>query len=278
MEAASAARGLSAQLRLRAFEKECIRLRPMGEAYVRRRFQGQLGDADAEDAVSEVLLRLHRQVESGPPPRNLQAAFFTGVRNASIDILRARSARPTVGLEAVQDAVGVDFSPFERAESAEDTVRLQEALGRMRGNYREAVVLRFGLGLTVPEIAEKMGISLPAAKKLVLRATAQARARLEAIDEHEFCAEMRDTAERAVFDREAVGSWARRRRRCCTRTFVTAGPAARSSRACTRISTSWAAGWWSFPRWARGLESSAGCVAGWRVSGTGSGWRMTRRG
>ena len=166
---------------------------------------GQLGDADAEDAVSEVLLRLHRQVESGRPPRNLQAAFFTGVRNASIDILRARSARPTVGLEAVQDAVGVDFSPFERAESAEDSVRLQEALGRMRGNYREAVVLRFGLGLTVPEIAEKMGISLPAAKKLVLRATAQARARLEAIDEHEFCAEMRDTAERAVFDREAVG-------------------------------------------------------------------------
>lgn len=205
MEVASAPGGFSARLRLRAFEKECVRLRPMGEAYVRRRFSGQLGDADAEDAVSEVLLRLHRQVESGRAPANLQAAFFTGVRNASIDILRSRAARPTVGLEAVADAPGPAVSPFERAESAEDSVRLQEALGRMRGNYREAVVLRFGLGLTVPEIAEQMSISLPAAKKLVLRATEQARKRLESIDGHEFCPEMRDAARRAVFDRETVG-------------------------------------------------------------------------
>jgi RNA polymerase sigma factor (sigma-70 family) len=205
MEAAGAVRGVVGGLRARAFERECVRLRPMGEAYVRRRFSGQLGDADAEDAVSEVLLRLHRQIESGRAPANLQAAFFTGVRNAAIDILRSRSARPTVGLEAVAEAVGDVASPFERAESAEDSVRLQEALGRMRGNYREAVVLRFGLGLTVPEIAGQMEISLPAAKKLVLRATAQARARLESIDEHEFCEEMRDTARRAVFDGEAAG-------------------------------------------------------------------------
>lgn len=205
MEVASAPTKFSARVRLRAFEKECARLRPMGEAYVRRRFSGQLGDADAEDAVSEVLLRLHRQIEAGRAPANLQAAFFTGVRNASIDILRSRAARPTVGLEAVADAAADSVTPFERAESAEDAVRLQEALGRMRGNYREAVVLRFGLGLTVPEIAEQMGISLPAAKKLVLRATSQARKRLEAIDEHEFCPEMQDAARRAVYDREAVG-------------------------------------------------------------------------
>jgi RNA polymerase sigma factor (sigma-70 family) len=205
MEAAGAVRGVVAGLRARAFERECVRLRPMGEAYVRRRFSGQLGDADAEDAVSEVLLRLHRQVESGRAPANLQAAFFTGVRNAAIDILRSRSARPTVGLEAVAEAAGDVASPFERAEGAEDSVRLQEALGRMRGNYREAVVLRFGLGLTVPEIADQMHLSLPAAKKLVLRATAQARARLESIDEHEFCEEMRDAARRTVFDGEAAG-------------------------------------------------------------------------
>jgi len=52
----------------------------------------------------------------------------------------------------------------------------------MRGNYREAIVLRFGLGLTVPEIARHLQISLPAAKKLVLRATRQVKKRLEAIE------------------------------------------------------------------------------------------------
>lgn len=205
MEAASAIRGLPAELRARGFERECARLRPMGEAYARKRFGGQLSDADAEDAVSEVLLRLHRQFEAGNPPKNLQAAFFTAVRNAAIDILRARSARPTVALEVAEEAAVVGPSPVERAESSEDAVRLQEALGRMRGNYREAVVLRFGLGLTVPEIAERLGISLPAAKKLVLRASRQVRSRLEAIDEHEFCEEMREAARRSVFDREATG-------------------------------------------------------------------------
>ena len=62
----------------------------------------------------------------------------------------------------------------------------------MRPNYREAILLRFGVGLTVPEIAERLGISLPAAKKLVLRSTAQVRKRLESIEGAEFCPEMRD--------------------------------------------------------------------------------------
>ena len=75
----------------------------------------------------------------------------------------------------------------------------------MRGNYREAIVLRFGLGLSVPEIARHLGISLPASKKLVLRATRQARKRLEAIEEQEFCPEMRELARSSLFEKEASG-------------------------------------------------------------------------
>ncbi len=84
-------------------------------------------------------------------------------------------------------------------------MRLQEALGRMRGNYREAIVLRFGLGLTAPEIADHLALSLPAAKKLLLRATAQVRMRLAAIEGQEFCPEMRDLACRSLFEKEASG-------------------------------------------------------------------------
>ena len=116
---------------------------------------------------SEVLIRLHRKVEEGRGPQNLRAAFFTSVRNASIDVLRARAARPTVALEAAGAAEADDVAPQEWAEGREDAARLQEALGRMRSNYREAILLRFGLGLTVPEMAKQLGISLPAAKKLV---------------------------------------------------------------------------------------------------------------
>jgi RNA polymerase sigma factor (sigma-70 family) len=150
-----------------------------------RRFGTSLNRADAEDAVSEVLIRLHRRMEQGRPPANLRAAFFTSVRNAAIDTLRSRSAKPTVALEAAINAPTDRAIPDERAVDREDAARLQEALRRMRGNYRETIILRFGYGLTVPEIAEHLGVSLPAAKKLVLRATQQAKARYATIEGEE---------------------------------------------------------------------------------------------
>lgn len=205
MEVATAPQSLLAQRRVRTFERECERLRPLGEAYVARRFGGSLNKADAEDVVSEVLIRLHKQSAKGEVPRNLRAAFFTSVRNAAIDLLRVRSARPTVALEAAADATSAATAPEEWAEGREDAMRLQEALGRMRTNYREAILLRFGLGLTVPEMAKHLSISLPAAKKLVLRATRQVAQRMEAIEDEEFCPEMRDLARESLFEREATG-------------------------------------------------------------------------
>ncbi len=204
MEAASAIR-LPVQMRLRRFERECERLRPLGEAYVMRRFGGSLSRADAEDAVSEVVIRLHRRMMDGRAPQNLRAAFFTSVRNAAIDQLRSRSARPTVALEAAADAPTDRAIPVDSAEEREDGVRLQEALARMRGNYREAIVLRFGLGLTVPEISRHLEISLPAAKKLVLRASRQVRKRLESIEDAEFCPQMRELAQQSLFEKHASG-------------------------------------------------------------------------
>jgi RNA polymerase sigma factor (sigma-70 family) len=204
MEAASAIR-LPMQMRIRRFERECERLRPLGEAYVMRRFSGALSRADAEDAVSEVVIRLHRRMMDGRAPQNLRAAFFTSVRNAAIDQLRARNARPTVALEAAAETPTDRAIPVELAEEREDGVRLQEALARMRTNYREAIVLRFGLGMTVPEISRHLDISLPAAKKLVLRATRQVRKRLESIEDAEFCPQMRELAQQSLFEKHASG-------------------------------------------------------------------------
>jgi RNA polymerase sigma factor (sigma-70 family) len=205
MEAATAAPSLLARARAARFERECERLRPLGEAYVLRRFGGSLGRADAEDAVAEVLIRLHCLAEEGRPPQNLRATFFASVRNQAIDQLRARAARPTVELEAAGELQAGGRAPAEWAESHDDAARLQEAFGRMRGNYREAIMLRYGLGMTVPEIAEHCQISLAAAKKLVLRATAQARARMEAVEGSELCPEIREQARRLVVEKEASG-------------------------------------------------------------------------
>lgn len=205
MEAATTAPSLLARARAARFERECERLRPLGEAYALRRFGGSLNRADAEDAVAEVLIRLHRRAEEGRAPENLRATFFASVRNQAIDQLRARAVRPTVELDAAGEVQASGPPPPEWAESREDAARLREALGRMRDNYREAILLRYGLGMTVPEIAERCEISLPAAKKLVLRATAQARERMEAVEGSEVCPEIRAQARRLVVEKEVSG-------------------------------------------------------------------------
>jgi len=204
MEAAPAVSRLPARLRARSFERECERLRPLGEAYALRYFAGQLGRADAEDVVAEVLIRMHLRAQEGRPAENLRAMFFTSVRNAGIDLLRSRSARPaTVGLEMAAGASDAAAVPAERAEGREDALRLQEALARMRGSYRETILLRFGLGLTVPEIAAHFEISVAAAKKRVLRAGAQVRKRIAAIEGEEFCPQMRELARGFAFEKQA---------------------------------------------------------------------------
>jgi RNA polymerase sigma-70 factor (ECF subfamily) len=200
MEVARTLTHLPERLRRRRFTTACEELRPLGVAYVLRRFGGSLGAADAEDVVAEVIIRFHRLEQAGRPPDRLRPAFFQSVRNAGLDLLRYRGVRPTAPLEAAAAEAAEAPGPEERAESHENVVRLREAMARMRPNYREAIVLRFGLGLTVPEIAERVGISLPAAKKLVLRSTAQIRERMEAIEGREFCPGMREVAERSVLD------------------------------------------------------------------------------
>jgi RNA polymerase sigma factor (sigma-70 family) len=205
MEAATAAPSLRARVRGARFAREAEQLRPLGEAYVLRRFDGSLNRADAEDAVAEVLIRLHRLAEEGRPPENLRATFFASVRNQAIDQLRARAVRPTVELDAAGEIQAAGAPLPEWAEGRDDAARLQEALSRMRGNYREAILLRYGLGMTVPEIAEHCEISLPAAKKLVLRATAQARERMEAVEGSEVCPEIRAQARRLVLEKEVSG-------------------------------------------------------------------------
>lgn len=186
-------------------EQELQRLRPFGEAYVMRHFGDRLALADAEDAVSDVTLRIHRQIVAGRPPDNLQGVFLTGCKNAAIDRLRWRARKPTVALEAAADTPTPLPEPEELAERREVSARMREVLARTSPRQREVLVLRFGLGLTVPEIAAQMDISLPAAKNLLARGIEQARHRVEAIEGQRFCPEIQSLLRSAVIDKDLAG-------------------------------------------------------------------------
>jgi len=186
-------------------ELELEQLRPVGEAFLLRRYASSLSPADAEDVVAEVVIRLLRRVEREGRFENLRAAFFISLRNAAIDRHRLAERRPSAPLEDADSRVAEEPGPEERAERREDALRLREVMGRMRPNYREVLVLRFGAGLSVPEIAERLSVSLPAAKKLVLRATEQARRRLTAIEGNQFCPETQRLARRSLQAKHLAG-------------------------------------------------------------------------
>jgi RNA polymerase sigma factor (sigma-70 family) len=205
MEAARTLIDLPERMRMRRFTADCEELRPLGIAYVMRNFGHSLDRADAEDAVAEVIIRFDRLARAGRPPDRLRPAFFSSVRNAAVDQLRYRGVRPTAPLEAAATLSAEGPGPAERAESREDLARLREAMARIHPNYRTAIVLRFGLGLTVPQIAERLGLSLPAAKKRVLRSTTRIRERMEEIEGREFCPQMREIAARSMLDGEIAG-------------------------------------------------------------------------
>ncbi len=187
-------------------ERELVNLRPFGEAFVMKNFGDRLAYADAEDAVSDVTLRLHRQIAAGNPPENLQAAFLTGCRNAAIDRMRRHSRKPTVGLEVVAESAAETPAPEEEAERREETARVREVLLRTSPRQRQVLILRFGLGLTVPEIAARMNTSLPAAKNLLARGIGSAREQLEAIEGRSICPEIQASLRATVFDHELAGA------------------------------------------------------------------------
>jgi RNA polymerase sigma-70 factor (sigma-E family) len=120
--------------------------------------------AAAEDIVQEAFLGLYRRWDHlGSPdkaPAYLRSSVLNGCRNAG-----RRSAR--------YPRIVTHEPPADSAESAALIGELRReviaALRRLPGRQREAVVLRFYLDLSDPEIAAAMGISVNTVRSTLRR-------------------------------------------------------------------------------------------------------------
>lgn len=133
-------------------------------AFLRRRFAPQ----DAEDLAQEAYLRAAGAKSAIRNPR----AFLAHVAiNAARDLARRAAARPTYAPEADHP------TPASPAEQAEALLLKQIILG-LPPRLREVFLLsRFG-GLTQPEIARRLGISLKTVEGRMTQALALCNARL----------------------------------------------------------------------------------------------------
>lgn len=137
----------------------------------------------AEDATSEVFLKLQRSIESydGSVPFLKWVLRIAG--NHCIDVLRRlrRGRQVIVDVEeeaTVMEAAGSGPSPLSAVMSAEARAEVREAIARLPENYRMPLVLRYYSELSYTEIAQQLGLQKNYVAALIFRAKQALRRKL----------------------------------------------------------------------------------------------------
>ena len=131
--------------------------------------------AEAEDAVQEAMLKAWRALHRLRPGSNVRAWFLTIVANECRSRLRTR-------WRSVLRLPDLERRPDDLPETEEASIDLRRALSRLDANDRAAVFLRYYEDMTIEEVAQVSGLSVPAARSRVHRALARLRVRLEGED------------------------------------------------------------------------------------------------
>ena len=127
---------------------------------------------DTEDAVQETLWAAARSIGSFRRAAAITTWLFTIVRNKCYRLLRHRHTEPDLA----------DVLPTPAPGDAEDEMAAREigrilaaALSRLEPGHREVILLRDVEGLTAPEAADRLGLSVQALKSRLHRARAALR-------------------------------------------------------------------------------------------------------
>lgn len=136
--------------------------------------------SDAEDVVQETMLAMARELPSFRGEASLSTWLYSIARSYCA---RRRRKKPLVANLSALDAEAPEVEdPAPNAERiAEDReleVALESAIARLPGPDREVLVLRDVEGLTAPEVAKVVGLSVDAVKSRLHRARLKVRARL----------------------------------------------------------------------------------------------------
>jgi RNA polymerase sigma-70 factor, ECF subfamily len=138
--------------------------------------------AAAEDVVQEVFLRIWARPRMFDATRgSLETFIAVTARSRAIDMLRSRTRRDAAiaragGAERSLEAPDALVDGAIRAELREHALR---ALARLPAAQRDAVLLSYGRGLTMPEVARLTGVPLGTAKSRLRLALRRTRALLE---------------------------------------------------------------------------------------------------
>lgn len=150
---------------------------PALRGYVARLLQGS---AEADDIASEAFTRVFAaSSEDRPVPP--KAYLFSAAHNLAMNHHRRLKVRGIVQpVEEAQDALADDSPDAEQALIARQRLNLLwEAIEQLSPRTREVFVMRKIERLRNPEIAERLGISVSAVEKHILKGLRACRAYLD---------------------------------------------------------------------------------------------------
>ena len=132
-----------------------------------------LGNAnDAEDAVQEVFLKVHRSVKNFQGQSAFSTWIYRILINSCYDMMRKKQRR--------QETPELDLEPAARPEPsirADHAMRmaLERYVAGLAPNYRKVFLLAEVEGFSHAEIAEVMGITLTSSKNMLYQAKQRLR-------------------------------------------------------------------------------------------------------
>src|ERR687887_1954267 len=129
----------------------------------------------AEDAVQETLIRAWRELPRLRDPERWGAWLRRLLINACADEGR-RLRRWSAEVQVIR----YEPTAMPAIDSLADWDQLERGFRRLKPEHRAAVVLRFYLDLSVPEVAESLGVPVGTAKSRIHYATEILRGALEA--------------------------------------------------------------------------------------------------
>jgi len=136
----------------------------------------------AEDATSEVFLKLQRSIESYDGSIPFLRWLLRVAGNQCIDALRRRQRGRRVIMEedgaAVIEAASSEPSPLRAVISTEERAHVRDTIARLPENYRVPLVLRYYSELSYDEIAQQLDLERNYVAALIFRAKQELRRRL----------------------------------------------------------------------------------------------------
>jgi RNA polymerase sigma-70 factor (ECF subfamily) len=140
--------------------------------------------AQAQDVAQDVFLKLWRNPQRFDAKRgDLGSYLRLMARSRALDVYRegqaAGRARDRLELVVSQDEPRLDERPLVAAERRHERDAVRDALRRLPGPQREALVLAYWGGLTADEVARRVGVPLGTAKSRIRLGMTKLRGELE---------------------------------------------------------------------------------------------------